>query len=135
MYVDTTSRTRSNRSYTVMKSMKAQMYPGEYSAWAHMLQRCYNKKDKDYARYGGRNIYVCASWRNDFDNFYLDMGARPTKLHTLERIDNDKGYYPENCKWATRKEQALNRKSGRVITVNGVSKTAADWAKSIGVSR
>jgi len=81
----------------------------EYKAWVGMIQRCYNPKNRRYASYGGRGIWVCARWRAAFMNFYLDMGPRPAG-YTLERIDNDAGYRPDNCKWGTQWEQAHNRR-------------------------
>lgn len=80
----------------------------EYHVWYDMKRRCYNKKNKDYKNYGGRGIKVCLSWRLSFDNFIKDMGFRPTDNHTLERMNNELGYSNDNCKWATRSEQARN---------------------------
>ena len=73
-----------------------------------MKQRCHNPKHPRYDSYGGRGILVCEEWRNSFITFYNDMGERPSNKHSLDRIDNDKGYSPDNCRWITRKEQNEN---------------------------
>lgn len=79
----------------------------EYRAWAAMIQRCENPKAANFAAYGGRGIAVCDRWK-DFQNFLADMGERPAPELSIERKDNDRGYEPDNCKWATRSEQAHN---------------------------
>ena len=81
----------------------------EYKVWASMIQRCTNKKESAYSNYGGRGIKVSSEW-NVFDNFLRDMGLRPDDSLTLERLDNDKGYCKDNCKWASRFDQAQNQR-------------------------
>ena len=98
-----------------------------YQTWNWMIQRCHNKNTAGFKRYGARGITVCKKWRK-FQGFFEDMGDRP-KGKTLERIDNDKGYFKENCRWATPKEQARNRRTSRLIDHNGQRKTLAEWCE------
>ena len=81
----------------------------EYGIWSGIKARCQNPKAKLYYKYGGRGITVCARWQI-FENFLEDMGNRPTPYHIINRKDTDKGYYKENCRWATRSEQTHNQK-------------------------
>lgn len=82
----------------------------EYRAWQAMNRRCYTKTRRDYEKYGGRGITVCDRWRNSFINFHDDMGDRPSETHSIDRINNDLGYSPANCRWATKQQQVLNRR-------------------------
>jgi hypothetical protein len=94
-----------------------------YGAWQSMKSRCLNPNHKRFNDWGGRGIKICKRWQDSFENFLEDMGEKPTKDHSLERINNDKGYSPDNCKWATKLEQSQNRRMPKHNTsgVKGVS--------------
>lgn len=107
----------------------------EYAAWCNIKTRCTNEKRKDYDHYGGRGIKMCEKWINSFMAFYEDVGPRPDKDYTLERIDNDKNYEPGNVRWATRAEQGRNQRTNHVLEFNGEILTLADWAKRFDLHR
>lgn len=100
-----------------------------YSSWVNMWIRCRYAYTQNYARYGGRGIGICERWK-DFRLFLEDMGERPAG-HTLDRIDNDGDYTPENCRWATSREQGLNRSNHRMITWNGQTKPLIVWTREL----
>ena len=106
----------------------------EHVSWAHIIQRTTNKESVDYKNYGGRGITVSDKWRYSFETFLDDMGNRPTPKHSIERIDNNLGYFKENCKWANRKAQARNKRSNVVIDFDGKSLCLAEWAEVTGIS-
>ena len=97
-----------------------------FKSWESMRGRCENEKDPSYRLYGGRGIRVCPQW-SDFATFLADMGERPQGT-SLDRIDVDKNYSPENCRWATRSEQQRNRRDSRKITANGETLNIQEWA-------
>jgi hypothetical protein len=102
-----------------------------YQTWRNMRSRCENPNVPAYKNYGGRGITVCERWKT-FENFLADMGERPEGM-TIERIDNDRGYEPGNCRWATYNEQARNMRSNQRITLNGETKCLTEWAEQYGI--
>lgn len=104
----------------------------EYWAWQRMKQRCFDENTPEFKHYGGRGITVCERWL-DFENFLSDMGERPKGM-TVERINNDGDYESTNCRWATRREQAVNRSMTRWLTYGGERLCMKDWALRVGIS-
>lgn len=107
----------------------------EMNIWNSMRQRCVNKSNSNYSRYGARGIFVCKRWLGSFKNFIDDMGRRPSGRHTIERINNNGGYMPSNCKWATYKEQNRNNKRNVFYWHDGKKKCLSEWAEILGVKR
>ncbi len=101
-------------------------------AWDTMLQRCTNPKHAQFHDYGGRGIQVHPDLRT-FAGFLAVVGERPSSKHSLDRIDNEKGYEPGNLRWATRREQALNKRSNHLITFEGKTQPLAAWAEERGI--
>lgn len=106
----------------------------EYSIWSMMIQRCNNPNHPPYPSYGGRGISVCARWLK-YEAFLEDVGRRPSPDLTLDRIDNNGNYEPGNIRWATRKEQARNRRSSHLITAFGTTATMAEWVDKTGINQ
>lgn len=105
----------------------------EVSVWNGMKSRCRNKRDRIYKHYGGRGIKVCDRWLNSFDAFIEDMGRRPSKKHSIDRIDVNGDYEPSNCRWTTQKEQARNTRRNVLVTFNGETRCISDWAERTGI--
>lgn len=105
----------------------------EYQTWQCMKVRCLNSNRLNYSRYGGRGIKVCDRWLHSYENFLQDMGRAPTSEYSIDRIDNDGNYCPENCRWATYKEQRANRGNNVYFFVNGRKLTQADVIKEFHV--
>lgn len=103
-----------------------------YNVWASMLQRCNNPNSDKYQYYGGRGITVCERW-HVFENFLADMGERPSKNHSIDRIDNDREYGPDNCRWTTMRRQNRNRRSNIEIEYQGETMCLVDWADRLGL--
>lgn len=100
----------------------------EYRAYQKMIGRCCDKNDKRYDDYGGRGITVHRAWRRSFAKFLAHVGARPSPKYSLDRRNNNRSYVPGNVRWATAIQQARNTRANRRVTIDGVTKTLADWA-------
>ena len=103
-----------------------------YNSWVHMKGRCTSTASTNWHQYGAKGITICERWK-DFRLFFEDMGVRPDGT-TIDRIDNAKGYEPGNCRWATNKEQSINRCSTMMIAFNGITLCQADWARKLGIN-
>jgi len=106
----------------------------EANAWWAIRDRCLNPRSVNWPAYGGRGIGMCERWAQSFDAFVEDMGLRPSPKHSVDRIDNDKGYEPGNCRWATSEQQNRNRRNNVRLTYNGETMTAIEWSERLGVS-
>ena len=104
--------------------------PG-YFVWRNMKQRCLNPNTLDFSYYGGRGIKVCERWMK-YENFFADMGEPPTGKQ-LDRVDNDKNYEPDNCKWVTRKQNCRNRRSNLLLTYKGKTQSAVEWSEELDI--
>jgi hypothetical protein len=109
-------------------------YSSEYKSWNNMISRCYYPNYRSYHRYGGRGIKVCERWRY-FTNFYEDMGNKPTRSHSIDRINNNGNYEPSNCRWSSKKEQSNNRENSHYLVYNGKKLTVSQWAVELNIDR
>jgi hypothetical protein len=106
----------------------------EYNIWVGMRSRCRDQNYPGYCRYGGRGIAVCNRWEASFEDFLSDMGKRPTRAHSIDRIDNDGNYEPDNCRWATRTQQARNTRQVNIVEFDGKSVTLPDLAEKLNLN-
>lgn len=108
-------------------------YTPEYEIWCGVKKRCFNSKCKAYKDYGGRGVTMCPEWSDSFQAFYDHVGPRPSPDHEIDRFpDNNGNYEPGNVRWATVKQQCNNRRSNRLVTVNGITKTLMQWGEETG---
>lgn len=105
----------------------------EYKIWCSMKRRCHSPDDQGYPNYGARGIFVCERWRKSFVDFIADLGPRPSRRHSLERLDNAGPYSPENCRWGTDYEQSRNKRTSRYLTFRGRTMVMNDWCKELGI--
>lgn len=106
----------------------------EFHTWRSMLARCYSRKNKNFKNYGGRGIKVNKEWFN-FETFYNDMGERPSNKYSIERINNNDNYKKENCMWAIKKIQCINKRNNSYIEYNGKRKTISEWSELLGIKQ
>lgn len=106
--------------------------PSEYMIWINIKRRCLDPKNRQWPSYGGRGITLCQEWINSFEAFIDDMGRRPSLKHSIDRKDNDKGYFKDNCRWATQKEQCRNKRNNAMVTYKGQTMTITDLEEMVG---
>lgn len=130
----TSGRTRSCGCAKNKRNTKHSMHgTTEYVIWSGMIERCHNKNNKRFKDYGAKGISVCDEWKCSFEAFYADMGSRPSKEHSIDRIDGSKGYNKQNCRWATAVEQNLNRANNHLIPFNGEMLPYTQVARIVGI--
>lgn len=122
-----------NREKLKARSTHKMIESSEYSSWSSIIQRCTNKKSKHFKNWGARGITVCEEWKK-FENFFADMGKKPFEGAQIDRIDNEKGYYKENCRWVTSRENLRNTRRNRIIKYKGQSKCLVEWAELLKIN-
>lgn len=115
------------------RTIHGMVYTPEYKIWSGVLERCLNRNSTGFHSYGGRGITVCERWIASFEMFLSDVGKRPSPDHSLDRINNDGNYEPDNVRWATAKEQGRNRRFNRIITAFGKTLCIAEWSELNGI--
>lgn len=111
------------------------IHSNEYKTWLAIKSRCKNPGDEKYKRYAGRGIRVHPDIDASFARFFQEVGPKPTKIHTIDRIDNEKGYAPGNMRWAYRSQQQLNRSNNRMLTAHGKTQSIVQWARELNVAQ
>jgi len=119
----------------ILRTTHSMSHKPEHNAWTGMKQRCHNPNNKGFGHYGARGIIVCDQWRSSFEQFYADMGPRPSKHQSLERINNDGPYAPGNVRWADRVAKATNRTDNRRVSHEGRQMTLAEAERLSGISQ
>ena len=117
-----------NRTHNMVSSV-------EYRAWSKLKMRCYQPRNPKYPLYGARGIRVCDRWRDSFENFYADMGPRPSKRHSIERQNNDGHYEPKNCVWALPIVQGRNNRQNHNVTIAGETMCITAWCEKLSVPK
>lgn len=123
---------RRSESHTTHGGYNDPEKKGTLLSWKSMMVRCYYKRNNRYHLYGGRGITVCDRWKQ-FENFWTDMGRRPEGM-SLDRKDNNENYTPQNCRWASHRQQQNNRRNNVLLEFQGESKTAPEWGRAVGLS-
>lgn len=119
-----------------LKTTHGNSYSRLYTIWESMKQRCYNPNSKEYLRYGGRNIVMCEEWRNNFENFYQwSINNNYSDILTIDRIDNDGNYEPNNCRWSTFISQQNNRSNNHYLVYNNERHTVSEWSRILNIPR
>lgn len=129
------SRETTAKVMTVLHRTHGMKYTPEYRVWTSLIHRCRRPQNRAYRNYGGRGIRVCDRWANSFEAFIEDVGCRPSPTHSIDRIDNEGHYEPGNVRWATREEQATNRRTNLYLELNGERKTLSQWSRVCGINR
>lgn len=123
---------RSTEINKIHGGAKRGLHEPEYRTYRSMKKRCLDPKNNRFNSHGGRGVTICERWLSSYSNFLEDMGRKPSPKHSIERIDNNGNYCKENCHWATSIQQANNRRSNKILTLNGQSKTIAEWGRITG---